>query len=214
GDVDYGAVIARKLAVLERAFDSAVPDRLPGYAEFRTRNASWLDEHALFMAIKEEHQQRAWHEWEPALAHRDPAALAQARQRLARRIDFHVFIQYHFDRQWEALRARCRERGIGLVGDVPIFVALDSDDVWLRPELFQLDAQRRPRVVAGVPPDFFSSTGQLWGNPLYDWPAHQAEGYAWWLSRLRAVLGRVDVVRIDHFRGFSAYWEIPAGSTS
>jgi 4-alpha-glucanotransferase len=212
--VDFGAVIAFKTALLERAFDRAAPDRLPDYDGFLAASAGWLDEFALFMALKDAHGQQAWHTWEPELARRNPDALERARVKHIKRIDFHRFIQYQFDRQWQRLRARGGERGVGVIGDVPIFVALDSVDVWTRPELFQLDAERRPTVVAGVPPDFFSATGQLWGNPLYNWPAHEADGFAWWAERLLAIMGQVDVVRVDHFRGFAAYWEVPAGETT
>ena len=134
------------------------------------------------------------------------------RERVADAIVYHEFVQYVFDFQWRALRAACREKGVMLIGDLPIFVAHDSADVWAHPDLFELDQNGQPLVVAGVPPDYFSETGQLWGNPLYRWDAHAKEDYAWWVARVRSLLERVDLIRIDHFRGFEAYWEIPAGS--
>ena len=151
-------------------------------------------------------------EWEPELVERDPTALARWRERLAEGIRYHEFVQYAFEIQWQELRAACQEQGVMLIGDLPIFVAHDSADVWANPELFYLDKRGQPLVVAGVPPDYFSETGQYWGNPLYRWDAHAADDYSWWAARLRFLLGRVDIVRIDHFRGFEAYWEIPAGS--
>ena len=165
----------------------------------------------LYMALKEAHGGAAWYDWEPELVAREPEALARWSEKLAEQIRFYQFVQYAFARQWTALREACRERDIRLIGDMPIFVAQDSADVWARPDLFQLDETGRPLVVAGVPPDYFSETGQLWGNPLYRWEAHAAERFAWWIARLKASTDRVDLVRLDHFRGFEAYWEVPAG---
>jgi 4-alpha-glucanotransferase len=209
--VDFDAAAEAKDRLCAAAFRRLDPDDA-GFAAFREANASWLEDFALFMALKAEHGGRAWTEWKPALARREARALAAARKRLDERVRLVQFEQYQFDRQWRRLRAECRRRGIGIIGDLPIFVALDSADVWARPELFQLDAHGRPMVVAGVPPDYFSETGQLWGNPLYRWEVHAAEGFAWWVARLRATLDRVDLVRLDHFRGFEAYWEVPAGA--
>ncbi len=168
--------------------------------------------YALYQSLKDVHGGLPWYQWEPELVRRDPAALADWRERLKEGISYHSFVQYAFEIQWQALRAACRQRGVMLMGDVPIFVAHDSADVSARPDLFYLDDHGQPLVVAGVPPDYFSETGQLWGNPLYKWEVHAAEDYSWWVSRLSFLLARVDVVRIDHFRGFEAYWEIPAGS--
>jgi 4-alpha-glucanotransferase len=214
--VDYGPVIAWKITVLDRAWarfcaraDAAA---WGGFNEWCTGQASWLEPLACYLALKEDHGGRPWTAWEPSLARREPAALAAACDRLAKRIDAHRFRQWLFAGQWAALRAHARERGVRLVGDIPIFVAHDSSDVWARPELFQLDAQGAPLAVAGVPPDYFSEDGQLWGNPLYDWDAAHAEGYRWWLDRVRACLAQVDLVRLDHFRGFEAYWRVPAGA--
>ena len=181
------------------------------FHDFCAQHASWLGDYALFMALADAHGWRLWCDWSPALARRDSDALAQARARHARAITFWQFCQWCFFRQWGRLREYARGRGIRIVGDTPIFVAYQSADVWVRPELFELDHDGRPRVVAGVPPDYFSATGQRWGNPLYRWDAHREEGYAWWTERVRRTFELVDIVRIDHFRGFADYWEIPAG---
>ncbi len=164
------------------------------------------------MALKESHEGRAWYDWEPELVVRDESALAKARKKHAESVRYYQFVQFLFDRQWHAMRAECQARGIGLIGDLPIYVAQDCADVWARPDLFQLDERGRSTAVAGVPPDYFAETGQLWGNPLYDWPAHQNERFAWWIDRLKAQTLRVDLVRLDHFRGFEAYWEVAAGA--
>jgi 4-alpha-glucanotransferase len=216
--VDFGPVIAWKVALLERCWERFRAGRgralRAPFDAFRESHAGWLDDFALFMALKEAHRGRAWVEWEAPLAARDPDALEAARARLAGRADAERFRQFLFFRQWAVLRAVARARGISIVGDVPIFVAHDSADVWAQPELFHLDARGCCTVVAGVPPDYFSRTGQRWGNPLYRWAALRRDGYAWWIARLRAVLEQVDVVRLDHFRGFEAYWEIPASATT
>ncbi len=181
------------------------------FHDFCAQHASWLGDYALFMALADAHGWGLWCDWSPALARRDSDALAQARARHARAITFWQFCQWCFFRQWGRLREYARGRGIRIVGDTPIFVAYQSADVWVRPELFELDHDGRPQVVAGVPPDYFSATGQRWGNPLYRWDAHREEGYAWWTERVRRTFELVDIVRIDHFRGFADYWEIPAG---
>ena len=164
------------------------------------------------MALKEIHGGAAWYDWERELVAREPQTIARWREKLADQILYYEFVQYAFFRQWTALREACARHDIHLIGDMPIFVAQDSADVWARPDLFQLDETGRPLVVAGVPPDYFSETGQLWGNPLYRWEAHAAEKFAWWIARLKASTDRVDLIRLDHFRGFEAYWEVPAGS--
>lgn len=207
--VDYGRVIEYKLPLIRRAAERFVPDA--DYEEFTRSHASWLDDYALFMALKQEHGGAAWTLWPRPLALREPGALARARERLTAGIAAQKYAQYIFFRQWGRLRAACEERGIRLLGDVPIYVAHDSADVWANPGLFQLDENGNPRVVAGVPPDYFSATGQLWGNPIYRWDAMKRSGYAWWIERLRATLALVHMIRLDHFRGFEAYWEVPAG---
>jgi 4-alpha-glucanotransferase len=213
--VDFDRVHSAKAHLLHRAwqhFEAGAAAELSGsFEEFRARKAVWLDDFALFMALKKAHGGTSWYDWPDELILREPAALARARRELADDVGFEKFCQFLFARQWEALKRHAHAQGVQLIGDLPIFVASDSADVWTHPDLFQLDERRRPRVVAGVPPDYFSATGQLWGNPLYDWDALERTGYAWWIDRVRAVLEQVDVVRLDHFRGFEAYWEVPAG---
>jgi 4-alpha-glucanotransferase len=181
------------------------------FETFAAENASWLDDYALFRALKSAHEGAAWHEWERPLLGREPAALARVREELHDQIEAHKFFQFLFFKQWFALKAYCNERHIKLIGDIPIFVAHDSADVWTNPDQFKLDEQGRPIVVAGVPPDYFSTTGQFWGNPLYNWDRMLADGFKWWIERVRATLQTVDIVRMDHFRGFAACWEIPGG---
>ncbi len=164
--------------------------------------------------LKHAHEDRPWTRWAGPLARREPAALDAARARYASEISAEVFAQWCFARQWDALRARCRALGIALLGDVPIYVAHDSVEVWSRPELFRLDARGEPAAVAGVPPDYFSASGQLWGNPLHDWDAVARDGWRSWIARIRGALAQVDRIRLDHFRGFEAYWEIPAGAAT
>lgn len=214
--VDFGELIPWKLKLLERAFErfsagSEISIR-EAMANFQAENSEWLDDYALFMSLKDAHGGGAWDAWPQALRRRDPAELALARRTYAGQIARHIFFQFLFFRQWWTLHTHAAERGIQIVGDIPIFVAHDSADVWSHPNLFFLDENGRPTVVAGVPPDLFSATGQLWGNPLYNWDVHKESGYKWWLSRVQATLGMVDLVRMDHFRGFAGYWEIPAGN--
>jgi len=214
--VDFGAVVAWRHERLARAAarfaaDAAAAEQQADFAAFCREHADWLDNHALFMTLAEEHPAGEWSDWPAPLAQREPAALAAAAARHAARVAMHKFCQWRFFRQWHKLKRYANERGVGIVGDAPIFIAYHSAEVWARPELFELDALGRPSVVAGVPPDAFSATGQLWGNPLYRWPAHAKEGFAWWVQRVRRTFELVDMVRIDHFRGFAAYWEIPAG---
>jgi 4-alpha-glucanotransferase len=200
--------LAKACDIFEKRSDPAAGE---AFAAFREEQKAWLDDYALFCAVKESHQGRPWVEWEPGLRSRHPAALERAREAMAPRIRYHQFLQFLFHKQWAELKGYCAKIGLGLIGDIPIFVAADSVDVWSHPELFSLGADGRPVVVAGVPPDYFSQKGQLWGNPLYRWDAMKADGYSWWLSRFRATLARFDAVRLDHFIGFHNYWEIPAG---
>lgn len=215
--VDFGPVIAAKTALIAKACAAfrkklARSKKLAAdFAAFCDANASWLADYALFATLKDAHGGAPWTTWEAPLASRDPAALDDARATYADAIRDVQAAQYLFDRQWRALRDAAAERSIRIVGDIPIFVAHDSADVWANPSLFFLNPDGTPSVVAGVPPDYFSATGQLWGNPLYNWPAHRDSGYAWWIARLRRTFSLVDIVRIDHFRGFEAYWEIPGG---
>lgn len=209
GPVDFDAVIPARGKLLRKAFAAFRPEP-PDFREMVEVNAFWLDDYALFMALKARNDGRPWYEWEAGLVRRQRRSLNRWKTELADEIRFVQFQQYVFARQWAALRRTCHDRGVSLFGDIPIFVAKDSADVWARPELFWLDEEGHPTVVAGVPPDAFAKSGQLWGNPLYNWSRHEEEGYAWWVSRLRAQTDRVDLVRLDHFRGFHAYWQVKA----
>ena len=214
--VDYGDVIDFKRSALARACarfrGAAGPPEREAFAAFCRDHAAWLDDFALFMAVKAAHGGVAWTDWDREIAARRPEALAKWKGEKADEIEATKLTQYHFFRQWAELRRYCHARHVKIMGDVPIFVAHDSADVWAHPELFQLDEAGRPTVVAGVPPDYFSATGQLWGNPLYRWDEMARTGYAWWIDRFRSALSLVDTVRLDHFRGFEAYWEIPASA--
>ncbi len=207
-------VVQRRFRLLEAAFrgfraraDSAQQEAM---ARFIVAERQWLDDFALYQALRREHNGRDWSQWPPPLRDRDPAALAAARKRHHDFIQQVCFEQFLFFSQWEALKRYANERGILMFGDLPIFVAYDSVDVWTRRQFFKLDAEGRPEVVAGVPPDYFSATGQRWGNPHYRWDAMEADGFSWWLERIDMQLRLFDLVRIDHFRGFQASWEIPA----
>jgi 4-alpha-glucanotransferase len=214
--VDFEAVKAFKRAVLERARKSfsagARSDLRPAFERFTREQAHWLDDYALFRALKTRYDDAAYLDWPDNVVRRAPAALDQARRDLSDQIDQIRFGQFVLFRQGTRLKAHARARDVRLIGDLPFFVSPDSSDVWANPELFLLDAQHRPRVVAGVPPDYFSAQGQLWGNPIYDWNAMGTRGYAWCIDRLRALLAHVDAVRLDHFRAFAAAWHIPAGA--
>ena len=218
GAVDYEGLIPRRQALLRH-----VAGRFAGRAgrelrsaldAFREERVDWLGDLSLFLALKEAHQGTAWPNWAPELADCDPAALARAKVRLRTEVEAHVLTQFLFDRQWQALRDRCRDRGVALVGDLPIYVAQDSAEVWARRDLFQLDERGAPVEVAGVPPDYFSATGQLWGNPLYRWDERLEGCSEFFIERARAALACVDEVRLDHFRGFEAYWSVPSGASS
>jgi 4-alpha-glucanotransferase len=213
-EVDYARVAAWKGGLLRRAAERfrerAGSGERAALAAFRSREAAWLEDLALFLALKERHGGAAWTGWDAPLARRDHGALAQARREHAAEIDGHVFAQWVFHRQWGRLRDHARARDVAILGDLPLYLAHDSAEVWARPRLFRIDAEGRPRAVAGVPPDYFSATGQLWGNPLHDWGAQAAEGHSFWVERMRKNLGLYDLVRLDHFRGFEAYWEVPA----
>ncbi len=209
--VDYGVVIPQRWAWLEQA-SGALASNPALEGEFDAWRAAqpWLADYSLFSALKDAHGGRSWEHWDDTLRQREPASLTRARHELHARVRVHEVAQWLFHRQWAQLRAHAHSKGIAILGDAPIFVAHDSADVWSRPELFFLDDASRPSVVAGVPPDYFSETGQLWGNPLYRWDRLADEGYAWWIERLRTQLTLVDRVRLDHFIGFHNYFEIPA----
>ncbi|MBI5623644.1 MAG: 4-alpha-glucanotransferase [Elusimicrobia bacterium] len=216
GRADFGHAHHIKGRVFGKAFARFSAEggaqRSGEFEGFCRANAEWLEEFALFAAIKRHHGGAPWSSWEEGLRKRRPEDLDRVRGSLAREIEFERFLQYEFDRQWRGLRAHAASKGVGLIGDVPIYVSHDSADVWAHQDLFFLDGEGRSTVVAGVPPDYFSKTGQLWGNPLYRWDAHRGQGFSWWISRLRKAFERFDVVRLDHFIGFQRYWEIPAGA--
>jgi 4-alpha-glucanotransferase len=216
--VDYDLVIAFKQRLLETTWANFKAgkrnDLRPAYDAFRATHANWLDDYALFRALKLKHHGAYYLEWPADLAQRRPEALAGARRELADRIEQVRFVQFLLFRQADQLKEHAHAKGVSLIGDLPFFVSPDSSDVWANPEFFLLDEHRRPRFVAGVPPDYFSAQGQLWGNPVYNWDALRATGYRWCIDRLRALLNHVDVIRLDHFRGFAAAWHVPAGAST
>lgn len=189
---------------------NALDEDRAAFAAFRASHGAWLDDYALYEALRAEYRQRCWCDWPPALRDREPAALAEAHRRLAAQIEQVRFTQFVFFRQWHQLRDYANARGVLLFGDVPIFVAYDSAEVWAQRDYFRIGADGRPEVVAGVPPDYFSATGQRWGNPHYRWDRIEQDGFGWWIDRMRTQRELFDLIRIDHFRGFQAYWEIPA----
>ena len=209
GRVSFGRLYEERGKLLRLAYSRFTPDE--SYAAFLEENAQWLPDYALFMALKEANGGASWLQWPEDLRLRRPDALDEARKSYADIIGYHSFVQYLFFRQWKALRGYANGKGIRIIGDVPIYVPLDSADAWVNYKLFQLDETRHPTAVAGCPPDGFTADGQLWGNPIYDWQAMADTGYEWWVKRLTAAAGMYDVVRIDHFRGFESYWSVPAG---
>ncbi len=216
--VDYRAVKQSRMALLHLAADRFRQQNNKrihaAFARFCEEERHWLDDYTLFKSIWSSQSWRDWNEWPPGLAQRDPVALHSATTALADEIEFWKFCQWCFDRQWRKLKKYANANGIHLIGDVPIFVAYQSADVWAHQDLFKLDANGCPTVVAGVPPDYFSKTGQLWGNPIYCWERHAASGYAWWIARMKHALRQFDMVRIDHFRGFANYWAVPADEST
>ncbi|MFZ0861443.1 MAG: 4-alpha-glucanotransferase [Candidatus Sulfotelmatobacter sp.] len=213
--VEYNQVFSQKMPLLFEAgrnfLRSASGDGLRRLESFRAKNAWWLDDFVLFDALRARQKLKSWNQWPHDLAHREAAALEKARKELADDIQIRSALQFAFYEQWRALRRYCAERAIRVVGDVAIFMNHDSADVWTHPELFRLNQNLEPEVVAGVPPDFFSKTGQRWGNPLYRWDVMKQRGYQWWIQRLRSATENCDYIRLDHFRGFDQFWEIPAG---
>lgn len=212
--VDYAKIFDARRPIMEKAVARFLKaDDLSDYESFVEQNAAWLEVFAEYMAIKEHFDNLAWTEWpDEAIRRRDAASLASYREKLADKLTYHRVTQYLFFKQWLRLKAYANEHHIEIVGDMPIYVAADSADVWAQPHFFKTDAVGKPTCVAGCPPDEFSETGQLWGNPIYDWEAMDKDGYAWWIERLRESFKIYDIVRIDHFRGFESYWEVPAGS--
>jgi 4-alpha-glucanotransferase len=218
GPVEYDHVFAHKMPLLFEAARNfvrrATGDGLRRFESFRAENGWWLDDFVLFDALRARYKLESWNQWPHDLAHREPAALQKAREELATDIQIRSALQFAFYEQWRALRRYCSERAIRIVGDVAIFMNHDSADVWTHRELFRLNENLEPEVVAGVPPDFFSKTGQRWGNPLYRWDVMKESGYKWWIQRLRWATQTCDYIRLDHFRGFDQFWEIPAGAAT
>ena len=213
--VDYGKLYAARFAVLARAKARGWARARDEIAAFEAENAAWLPDYALFMALKRHFGMQAWTQWPDAdVRARKPEALAQYREALREDVELFVYLQFLFFRQWDRLKRYVNGLGIRVIGDLPIYVALDSADVWAEPQWFRLDADGRPTEVAGVPPDYFSEDGQLWGNPLYDYEAMQRDGYSWWIRRVASAAKLCDVIRIDHFRGFESYWAVPSGETT
>ncbi len=216
--VDFVAARARKDRVLKRAFERFTErrpeDMVRRLEEFRRRESSWLDDFALFNALTDYHEGASWWEWPEALTRRDPDALAHARVEVHDAVRFHEFVQFLFDVQWHELRLRANHSGIRIMGDIPIYVSLDSSDVWANQRIFVLDEDCRPTVIAGVPPDYFSETGQLWGNPCYRWGELRRSGYRWWIERFRRTFSLTGMVRVDHFRAFEDGWQVPADETT
>jgi 4-alpha-glucanotransferase len=215
--VEYETVGPARLRLLhlahQRFCETANQEDREQFQQFRQEEEWWLDDFALFSAIKRAHDEEAWMKWEPELVRREPAALREWSARLADQIEFESWVQFQFERQWRDLKQFAHERRVRLIGDVPIFVAHDSADVWANQHLFLLDSLGQPTVVAGVPPDYFSASGQLWGNPLYRWDEHANNNFEWWISRLQHAFERFDILRIDHFRGFESHWEVPGNAT-
>ncbi len=209
-NVDYGKLWENRFTVLRKAFNRFDRHQM---AAFREANADWLEEYALFSALKTKFENKPWYEWpDEAIVSHKPEAVAYYRQMLVHDIDFQCFLQYEFDTQFSALKAYANANGISIIGDLPIYVPHDSVEVWSEPWLFCMDEQHKPRLLAGVPPDYFTVLGQLWGNPVYDWPVHYRDNFAWWCHRLARTGARFDVVRIDHFRGLESFWAVPYGS--
>ncbi|MEH2215929.1 MAG: 4-alpha-glucanotransferase [Nostoc sp.] len=214
--VDFDRVVPIKIGLLKKACENfrvnATPIQQKEFEGFCDSKAYWLDNYALFMALKDAHNGASWHTWEPEFVKRKPEALAQVEDRLNGDIFYYKFIQFEFFRQWSDLKSYANMRGIDIIGDIPIYVSHDSADVWAHPDIFCLDEETGVAAqMAGVPPDYFSATGQLWGNPVYNWEELQKQDFKWWVQRFEAMLDYVDIIRIDHFRGFEAYWSVPKG---
>ena len=211
---DYEKIYNSRFLLLEKAKQCGWEKDAEAIKWFTEENQSWLPDYALYMALKRHFGMKAWTEWEDAdIRLRKKEALEIYRDKLAEEVELFIYIQYLFFKQWDALRAYAKERNVGIIGDMPIYVAMDSADVWAEPHWFQLDEKNVPREVAGVPPDYFTADGQLWGNPLYDWDAMQEDGYGWWIRRIAGAEKLYDVIRIDHFRGLESYWAVPYGDT-
>ncbi|MFH2040083.1 MAG: 4-alpha-glucanotransferase [Chloroflexota bacterium] len=214
--VEFGKIIPWKLNLLEKAFVNFSNNSTmhQEYDIFSFENSQWLNDYALFMALKETYGGGSWTNFPQPLRTRDPKALLNSKKDLQNNVDRYKFYQFIFFKQWHALKTYAHKLGIRIIGDIPLYVAHDSSDVWAKPGLFQLEPDGKPKVVAGVPPDYFSPTGQLWGNPIYRWSAHEVDGYQWWVDRMKHTLSQVDTIRLDHFRGFVQYWQVPAGEAT
>lgn len=212
--VDYEKIYKSRFRVLKEAFDNSRLGDNEDFQAFVAENAFWLSDYSLYMAVKDSYKGKSWSEWDGDIRLRKPEAIEKYAEKLKEEILFYEFQQYLFDTQWRKLKKYANDKGVKIIGDIPIYVALDSADTWANPELFQLDENRRPTGVAGCPPDAFSATGQLWGNPLYKWDYHKETEYAWWIQRISYCYKLYDVVRIDHFRGFDEYYNIPFGDTT
>lgn len=211
--VNFEAVTAKKMKLLHKAYEASKLDKklIEELEKFKEENKDWLEDYSLFMAIKEENNQVSWQEWVEPLRKREKQALLKAEKRLKHQIDFWNFVQYEFAKQWFELKAYVNNLGIKIIGDIPIYVSTDSSDTWSHPELFKLDGEYRPITVAGCPPDVFTADGQLWGNPIYDWDYIDQTKYEWWIKRMKQNAALYDIIRIDHFRGFESFWEVPYG---
>jgi len=212
--VDYSYLYENRYALLKKAYENSHITDNEDFKAYCKDNAWWLEDYALFMAIKASYDNQGWENWPLELRLRNDASLTEKRNELSDDINYHKFLQYYVWKQWYALKDYANSKGVEIIGDIPIYVAYDSSDVWGQPELFQLDPEVKPTAVAGVPPDGFSADGQLWGNPLYDWKKHKETGYAWWIQRIAYCKKAYDIVRIDHFRGFDEYFSIPYGDTT
>ncbi|MGF1520416.1 MAG: 4-alpha-glucanotransferase [Nodosilinea sp.] len=217
--VDFEAVIAHKTYFLQLAHDRFLsarsPDQQANFEQFCQEQASWLDDFVLFMALLEANGDKSWNQWDSAIARREPSALQAQREALKAQIQYQQFVQFKFFEQWQKLRQYANDKAIKIIGDISIYVCHNSSDVWADPELFKLDPNTlEPAMIAGVPPDYFSATGQLWGNPVYNWEKAEKTDFAWWIKRFQVTLQYVDIVRVDHFRGFEAYWQVPAGEAT
>lgn len=210
--VDYALIYEKCFDVLRVAYSRFKASKFPAYRKFCDKNKSWLDEYALFMALKFQNGGKAWYEWEKDISMHRPKAVAECKKQLKKEIGFFKFLQFEFSRQWTELKKYANDKGIEIVGDIPIYCALDSVEAWSEHKLFMFDRKRRPVCVAGCPPDEFSPTGQLWGNPIYNWEYHEKTGFEWWINRIAAAAELYDIVRIDHFRGFESFYAIPYGN--
>ena len=217
--VDYDLAIATKIPLLKKAAlnfqEAASPSSQKSFQDFCDRHRDWLDDYSLFMALKEANNGQSWYQWQPDIRERQLAAIASWQEKLKDKIFFHKFVQYQFFRQWQKLKQYANKKGVSIFGDIPIYVAHDSVDVWANPKIFRLDKKTgAAALMAGVPPDYFSETGQLWGNPVYNWEELEKNNFQWWIKRVEGTLEYVDIIRIDHFRGFEAFWAVPQGETT